>query len=490
MSLKNKTIGGLFWTISQQASVQFINFIVQIVLARMLMPEDFGVIAMMAIFLNLGQTLMDGGLTSSLIRTKDADERDYSTVFYMNLLGSIFVYTLLYAFAPLIADFYNQEILIVIIRVYTFSIVIRAFMTVQVTRLTKQMEFKKQMVVQVPSIIGGGILGVVIAYLGGGVWSLVWMNLFQAFVATVMYWIIAKWHPLFVIDKEKLKYHFNFGYKLTLVNLINVIYQNSYAILIGRFFSATQLGYYHQASTLSMFTVKQLNTALTKVTYPMFSSIQDDDSRLKIVYRKVMQQVMFWVTPVMCFLAIVGEPLINIALTERWLPMVPYFQILCLSSIIYPLTVYNLNILNVKGRSDLVFKISLVKYSVIIIGMICIVPYGVSALVWFQAIATIISFFINTVYSGKMINYSVSEQIGSLKHILILGTFTTVVCWLFNSYYLTGVNNWLSIVFNAIVFFTIYFLLSYLFKFEVLEDVKDIIGNLLAKRKKQTKKNS
>ncbi|HTN36718.1 MAG TPA: oligosaccharide flippase family protein, partial [Arachidicoccus sp.] len=227
MSLKNKTISGLFWTFSQQFSVQLINFIVQIILARILIPAEFGLIAMLTVFIAIGNSLMDNGMTSSLIRTKNPDHEDYSTVFFINLGVSILVYIILFFSAPTIGDFYNQPILTPVVRVYSLSFFITAFVGVQTTRLTKDMRFKVQMAMQVPSVVMGGIVGIILAYLGYGVWSLVWMNLTQSFLFTIQHWIFSGWYPSFMINKEKLIYHFKFGYKLTIAGLLNAIFDNA-----------------------------------------------------------------------------------------------------------------------------------------------------------------------------------------------------------------------------------------------------------------------
>ena len=237
MSLKQKTISGVFWTFSQQFSVQLINFLVQIVLARMLAPAEFGLLAMIAVFNSIGTALMDGGMTASLIRTPKPDNGDYSSVFYTNLFVSIILYIILFVCSPLIATFYKQSALNAIIRVYSISFVVNALVGVQTTRLTKEMRFKTQMAMQIPSVIVGGITGIVLAYYGFGVWSLVWMNLAESILFTAQHWIFSGWYPSLTIDKSKLNDHFRFGYKLTIASISNAIYSNVYNIIIGKYFS-------------------------------------------------------------------------------------------------------------------------------------------------------------------------------------------------------------------------------------------------------------
>jgi len=226
MSLKKQAISGVMWTFAQQSSVQIINFGVQIILARQLMPEDFGLIAMLTVFIGIGQMLMDGGMTSSLIRSKRPDQLDYSTVFVTNLVVSVGVYLIVFFIAPLIAVFYNQESLTNILRVYALTFVINSFVAVHVTKLTKEMNFKTQMKLQVPSTILGAVVGVSMAYLGYGVWSLVWLNLTQVIAVTIQNWIFIKWRPSLVFNKRRFKYHFNFGYKMTLSGLLILFYKS------------------------------------------------------------------------------------------------------------------------------------------------------------------------------------------------------------------------------------------------------------------------
>lgn len=429
MNLREKTISGILWTFGQQFGVQLINFIVQIILARLLLPAEFGLIAMLTVFIGIGNSLVDNGLTSSLIRTPDADQRDYSTVFFVNLFSSIIIYLTLFVTAPFIAEFYKQDILTYIIRVYTLSFIIQAFMAVQTTRLTKQMNFKIQMSMQIPSVIVGGCVGIVMAYMNYGVWSLVGMNLTQSFLFTLQHWIRTGWYPDFVIDWFRLKHHIQFGYKLTISGVLSAIFANIYNLVIGKYFSAAQLGFYSRADSLQMFPVQNISTALNKVTYPMFASIQHDTGKLKIVYKKIMQQVIFWLTPLMILLAIVAEPLFRFLLTEKWLPAVPYFQILCAVGVLYPLQVYNLNILNVLGRSDLFLKLEIIKKVIIVIGILCAIRFGIYGLLTFQVIFSIIAFYINSFYSGRMINYPIIEQLRDIAPLFVLSLAAGGLIW-------------------------------------------------------------
>src|SRR5690606_20811606 len=335
MNIKEKAIRGVIWTSTQQSSVQIINFGVQIILARRLMPEDFGLIAMLTVFIGIGQILMDGGMTSSLIRSKRPDQLDYSTVFITNVIVSLGVYLIVFFVAPFISLYYNQESLTNILRVYAVTFVINSFVAVHVAKLTKEMNFKTQMKLQVPSTVIGAVVGISLAYAGYGVWSLVWLNLAQVIAFAVQNWIFIKWRPWLTFNIRRFKYHFNFSYKMTLSGLLDTVYNDAYRIVIGKFFSPASVGFYNQAETMRLFPVRQLGRVLGTVTYSMFSNIKDD-KQLKNAYKQTMKMVFFMVVPTMMILIVVGEEFFLFLFGEKWLPAVPYFQLLSFASITTP----------------------------------------------------------------------------------------------------------------------------------------------------------
>ena len=429
MSLKKTAISGMVWTFAQQFGTQAISFLVSIVLARILMPKEFGLIGMISVFVGIGTSLMNSGLTQSLIRTSEPDQRDYSTVFFFNMAGSVIVYWILFFTAPLISGFFSQPILTYIIRVYCLSFIIRAFSQVQMTRLTKEMNFKLQMTIAIPSLIGAGLLGIFLAYKGYGVWSLVWMSLCQAFLSSVQLWYRTGWAPSFVFDKKKFHYHFKFGYKLTLSGLLDTIFTNIYQIIIGRFFIAADVGFYTRASTLTQLPVNNISGALNKISYPLFASIHDDDVRLKKAYKQIMQMVIFVIAPVLVIMGVLAEPLIRFLFTAKWMPAVPYFQILCVTGILYPLHAYNLNILNVKGRSDLFLKLEIVKKILVVVMIFLTLRFGILGLIWGQLVSSILAFFINTHYSGKFLNYNAWKQIKDILPLIIMAFIAGAIVW-------------------------------------------------------------
>lgn len=477
MSLKKQALSGMFWTTIQQFGIQGINFLVTIILTRLLAPEAFGLIGMLGIFMGLGTALINGGLTQSLIRTVEPDEEDYSTVFYFNLIGSIIVYLLIFVSAPLIGDFYKQVLLSSIIRIYGITFIINAFSAVQTTRLTKDLDFKTQMKVSIPSLIIGSLVGVSMAYLGFGVWSLVWSSIVQALASVIQLWYWSKWKPLWIFNKNKFKRHFHYGIKMMFSSFLETIFSNIYTIIIGRFFSPAQVGYYNRANTLQMFPVGNISFIVTKVTFPLFATIQNDDVKLKEVYRRIMQMVIFLVVPILVIASILAEPLFRLLFTEKWLPAVPYFQILCLNGILYPIHSYNLQILQVKGRSDLFLRLEILKKIVYVMILPVSFQFGIFGLLYGSVLASIICFFINTHYSGMFLKYTSWEQTKDLLPIFAVGFFVGISIFGIDSFFIKlGVYDINRVVAGVFLGAILYLGLAYLLKMSSLNEIIKIIG--------------
>lgn len=474
-NLKEQAVSGVVWTFAQQFSIQIINFTVQIFLARMLLPEMFGMIAMLSIFIAIGQVLMDGGMTSSLIRLKEPTQLDYSTVFMTNLMMSFGIYILVFLAAPYIADFYQLEPLENIVRVYALTFVIRSFVAVHVAKLTKEMNFKLQMKLQVPSTIFGAIVGLTLAYLGYGVWSLVWLNLSQVLMFTVQNWILIKWKPSFSFDKTAFKYHFDFGYKMTLSAILDTIYNNSYNIVIGKFFSPTVVGFYNQADNLRLLPVNQISTVMGKVTYPLFSNLAND-VELKKAYRISMRLILVVVIPIMILLLVIAEVFFRFLFGDKWLPAVPYFQVLAIASIFRPIGTYNLNILKVKGRSDLFLKLEIVKKVIGVLAIVLALPFGIMALVYSLTITSIFFAFLNAYFCGQLINYKVQEQVSHIYKFFAIGIFSGVLSYLlFRLVESSSKHDFITLIVTSITYCILYFGLIYIFEKEIIATIKNLI---------------
>lgn len=475
MGLLQQAKQGVLWSFLQQFSVQLINFGVQIFLARLLMPSDFGLIAMIAVFVAVGQSLSDSGMTSSLIRNEKNSEEDYGTVFLTNLAISCLVYVIVYFCAPFVALFYEQDILTSLLRIYATVFIISSFSAVQIAKFTKELDFKSQFAFQLPSVIIGAVVGIVMAFNNYGVWSLIGLNITQSAVFTLFLLIFYKWRPKLVFDKKVFGYHFDYGYKLTLSGLLNTVYLNLYKIIIGKNFSPANVGFFTQADSLRLFPVNQLSSVLNKVTYPLFASIQNDDGKLREAYKSALRLVLSLTAALMLVLILIAEPLFLIVFGEKWLPSVPYFKILCIASIFLPIGTYNLNILKVKGRSDLFLKVEVIKKCIGVSALLLCVPFGIEAMVWSLCITNICFAYINGYFSGKLINYSVKAQILNSLNMIVLAVIPAICCYYIGNYFLKDLNGWLKIIIIGIVYGIIYLPLVMFFNKALMKDIKIVI---------------
>ena len=476
MSLKNKALSGVIWTAINQFGMQIINFSVSILLTRLLLPAEFGLIAMIAIFFAIGRVLMDSGLGTSLIRSSHLTETDYSTVFFFNLIVSIVVYLIIFVSAPFIADFYEQALLTSIIRYYAVVIIIQAFSMVQISRLHKNLNFKTQTKAAIPSLLVGGLVGVLLAYLGYGVWSIVIMTILQASLNSILLWVVSSWKPSWDFDLKKFKHHINFGYKLTLSALIDTIYENLYIILIGKFFAPAQVGFYNRANTLQKLPVTSISSVINQVSFSLFSEMKDDNIRLKEAYQKIMKMVIFIIAPTLILMAVLAEPLFRFLFTEKWLPAVPYFQILCVNGILYPIHAYNLQILNVKGRSDLFLKLEIIKKVVITVVIVISFQYGIYGLLYGSVFSSLLLFFVNSHYSGKFLNYNAWAQTKDLLPSIILSLFIGGgVYWLDTFSHQLLNYDVLRLIIFSLAGALVYTFLAYVLKMDALNEILLII---------------
>lgn len=474
MDILKQTKKGLKWSFLQQISVQIINFFVQILLARLLLPSDFGLIAMITIFIAIGQTLSDSGMASSLIRKEENTELDYGTVFITNLVISIVIYFFVFLLAPYVAGFYEQEVLSNILRVYSLVFVINSFISIQLTKFTKEMNFKIQFYYQLPSVVIGAGVGVFLAFNNYGVWSLVWLNIAQSICFATLMWFFHSWRPKFVFEKVLFKYHFDFGYKLTISGLINTIYLNLYKILIGKNFSTMSVGFFTQADNLRLFPINQLSSILNKVTFPLFAKLQNDNAKLLIVYKSLLRMVLALSSVMMLALILIADPLFEVLFGSKWSGAVPYFKILCIASVFLPLGLYNLNILKVKGRSDLFLKIELVKKFIGIVTLFACLPFGINAIVWGLCITNICFAYLNGYYSGKFLNYSLFSQVRDSFYIVLIAIIPFIIAVFLNNYYKVD-NSFLRMAADICVFLGIYMLLVFLFNKSLINDFKKFI---------------
>lgn len=476
MSLKRKTISGVAWSFAEAILIKGLSFVAMLLLARWLGPTDFGLIGMIAVFIAIGSSLVDSGMSLSIIRTTDADDSDFSTVFIMNMGMSFLVYAILFFAAPYIALFYEQEILVDVIRVYCLSFIISAFSAVQMAILTKEMKFKRLVLLTAPSTIIGVVVGLTLGYYEFGVWSIVAMLLTNQIVLSILLWVNASWKPSLKYSKEKFLYHYTFGYKIMLSGLLNTIFDNSYNILIGKYFPVETLGFYERAKRFNDYPSVTITGIVRKVTYPMLAQLQNDVPRLSIIYRKMLRVAFFIVAPFMLGGAAIAKPLFELILGQSWLPAVPFFQILSLAAILYPIHAFNVNILQVFGRSDWFLKLEIIKKILMAVSIFVGFQFGIMGLIWSSVFSSFLSLLINTHYSSRLIDYSTKNQLLDMLPILLSASLTFLLMY-FSTKLLNDYNQILQITLASLVGILFYVLVHSFFKTSPLYALLTIIKN-------------
>lgn len=485
--MKTKSLQAFIWSFLQVIGNGLITFLVGIYLARLLEPKDFGLIGMIAIFMSVGQSLIDSGLASSLIRTQDPKEEDFSTVFFINIIGSVLVYAACFFGAPFIANFYEQPILTNILRVYSLGFIIIALVIVQQTKMTKELDFKTQLKAQIPASLVSGIVGISLANMGFGVWSLVYMYLVNQSILSILFWYFSNWRPKWVFEIDRFKYHFNYGYKLTLSGIFGVVMRNSYYVVIGKFFSPTLLGFYTRAAQTKQLPIDLFGKTLNRVTFPLFSKMQANPKQLKQASKKLLGQVYFCLIPIIMGAIALATPLFDFLFTAKWLPAVPYFQLLCIVGINIPLHSYNLVILKVYGRSDLVLRLNILKQIMVAINIYFAIQYGIYGLLIGQIVMTNIAYFINTYYSVQYVQYGALEQIKDLLALFINGMLSMSIVHYLDINIFFGLSSFMRVLIGSSIGSILYLLLSILSQVSAYQDFIQLIAKTkrMALNKKQ-----
>jgi len=475
----------MLWTVSERLSVQAVQLLIQIILARLLEPAQFGLIGMLLIFTAVAQSIMDSGFGSALIQKKDADQTDSSSIFFFNLLLGVILALILSLTAPLIAQFYHQPALIPITRVLSLTLVINAFSLVQTSLLAKKLEFKTQMKISLLAVIISGVIGIVMAYRGFGVWSLVSQMVSKSLFQAIFLWLFNDWRPTAVFSISSLRSMFSFGSKLLVSGLIDTIFNNIYQTFIGRVYSPADLGFYSKAKSIETTATQATSSSLGQVLFPTMVHLQNDIEGLKKAYRKTIRLSLFLHFPLMIGLWAIADPLFRLLLTDKWAPSIPYFRILCIVGLLYPLHVLNLNILKVKGRSDLFLRLEIIKKGLVILAIFITYRWGIMAMLYGQVVTSVIAYFLNSFYSGHLINYSQWDQIKDL-----IPSFGSAVL-MGATMYLVGMlpiqSHLLKILLPTFTGILVYYLISLKVSSSELVEmrsiVKDAINQIISKLK-------
>lgn len=412
--LKKETVKGVAWSGIDKIANGGILFIANIVLARLLSPKDFGLLAIISIFVQISQTFIDSGFTNALIQKKDRSQTDYSTVFFFNLAISIGFYIVLFFCAPFISHFFENEKLTYLTRVVGLNLIIGALVSVHKTRLTIELRFKIQAVISLISSIVSVVIAIWMAYHGYGVWSLVSLSIVSITLQVLLIYVLIKWKPSILFSKTSFKTLFSYSSKLLGASLIHLIYRNLYPIVIGKRFSPLQLGYFNRADLFAMYPSSTITSIVTRVAFPIFSRIQDDNNKLKNAYSKYITFSSLLIFPMMTGLIVLAKPITIVLLTDKWLPMVPMLQILCIDWMTDHLCQINLNVLFVKGRSDLAFKLEILKKSIAILILFISLHWGIIGVCWGRVVYGIIAVLLNSYYTKILISLSILDQFKDL----------------------------------------------------------------------------
>ncbi|WP_221932409.1 lipopolysaccharide biosynthesis protein [Carboxylicivirga sp. M1479] len=418
--LKQRAVKGVMWSAIQRFSSQGVQFVLGLILARLLSPSDYGLIGMLAIFLAISDTFIDSGFSTALVQKKDCDELDYSTSFYFSGAVGFLFYALLFLFAPLIAGFYDEPQLVQLTRVLGLTLIVNSLAIVQRAKFTINIDFKSQTKAAVSAIVISGGVGIYLAYAGFGVWALVVQNLLRRSLDLIILWCISKWMPRHGFSFQRFKDLFSFGSKLLLSGLLDTFFKNIFTIVIGKVFSAQSLGFFTRAKQFSEFPSSNITTIIQRVTFPVLSVVQNDDFRLREGYRKIIRMAALVVFPLMMGLAALAKPLVITILTAKWSETVWMLQIMCFAMMWYPIHAINLNVINVKGRSDLFLRLEVIKKVITIIMLVITIPIGIKAMLIGQIATSLLALIINTYYTKRIINYGFWQQMKDIGPVLLL----------------------------------------------------------------------
>lgn len=475
--MKNIVFTSLIWNVAQKFGTTGIQFIVQLVLARLLLPEDYGIIAIVNVFILLARILVENGLNTALVQKKDADDLDFSTVFVANLILSVLLYIVLYSLSPLIAQFFYMPELKLVIRVLSVIVLFSAVNSLQQAFIQKHMLFRKMFMSSLAGIFISGAIGIILAYSGRGVWALVFQQLINQLILTIMLFIQIKWKPSLKFSFERLKSLFSFGWKVLVSSIVTTLYNNLRTLIIGRFYSASALGFYNRGQQFPMLAVENIVSSIRTVLFPTFSLHQDNLKTIKLMMKRSISIGVYLIAPMMIGMMAIAENLVVVLLTDTWIEAVPFFQIYCIVYLFRPIFATNLQSINGIGRSDIFMKMEIIKTVVYTIVLIISIPFGVYAIALSSIVSSIFSLFIYTYPNKKLIDFGLMDQIKSSLAPLLTSIGMGVVVYSLN--YL-NLNRLPILILQITVGIIVYTLLSVIFKLDSFYYLINIIKDLLS----------
>ena len=477
MSLKSKAFSGLLWTYGQQFSTQILNFIINIILARLLLPSDFGTIGLLYVLISISTVLIEGGLSASLIREKYVDSNDYNTVFIFNIFSALILYFIIYISAPSVENFYDALGLSEIIRVYSLTLIISSFGIVQRVILIKALNFRKEAIINLPSIIISGIIGILLAYNGFGVWSLVWPPILRTFFNVIQLWIYSAWKPNFKFYKDKFLHHFDIGYKYTLTEIIRNLFSNIYPIILGKSYSLKEVGLYKQADLLRLLPYSNIVSSVNKVAFPLFSEINEDQNRVKSLHEKFTVILFVILCPIFVYMALLSKDVITFFLTDKWIDAEPLLTILSFGSLLSVININNLNVLNARGKMKLVLKIEIIDKSffLFLLAVCLYLNLSLYLLIMAEILRGVVSTLLKDYYCSKELGVRFGCQLQVLFKPLMFTLISGILVYTSNYLLSTIVNSkFLLLLIPVTLGISCYIGLIYLFQKKILQDIFSI----------------
>ena len=471
-SLKNKTVKGLGWSALDNAARYGMQFMIGIVLARLLSPDDYGLLGLVGIVTVVCTALVNGGFTTALIRKKNATEEDYNTVFICNLTMSLLLYGVTFLCAPLIADFFSREELTPLVRVSSLGLIIGALGMVQQTRLTKRIDFKTQTKITLVASAVSGVVGIGMALAGFGVWALVGQQLTSQIISTILLYIYNRWLPCLHFSIESFHELFGFGWKMMVSILLDAVWKELYQVVVGKFYNPATLGQYTRAKHYAQLFSQNLTAVMERVTYPVLSSIQDEKERMVSAYRRMIRTSMFITTVALFSLGAVSEPLIYCMIGPKWHEASTYLPLICITYSLYPLHAINLNMLQVQGRSDLFLGLEVIKKVIALAPLFIGAFIGIMPMLLTNMVVGIIAYFLNSHYSGRLLGYSSWMQLRDIAPSYALATSIALSVWFLK--YLP-LSYWIVLPMQITVGAAVFFTLCNLFKMNEYKEIMDIL---------------
>lgn len=477
---KNTTVKNFIWRFAERCGAQLVTFVVSIVLARILSPDDYGTVALVTVFTTILQVFVDSGLGTALIQKKNADDLDFSSVFYFNFVVCLVLYAGMFFAAPIIASFYNDLTLIPIIRVISLTIVISGIKGIQQSFVSRNMLFKRFFFSTLGGTIFSAILGVAMAYAGCGVWAIVAQQLSNTAIDTLILWLTVKWRPKKMFSWERLKTLFSFGWKLLISSLLDTVYSNLRSLVIGKMYSPSDLAYYNQGDKLPSTVITNINTSIASVLLPTLASKQDDRKQLKNMTRRAIKTSTYIIAPLMMGLAFCAPPIVRLILTEKWVPCVPYLRIFCITYMFYPIHTANLNAINAMGRSDYFLKLEIAKKVIGMILLLVTMRISVMAMAYSLLVSMVTSMVINSWPNKKLLKYSFKEQIIDILPDIFIAIFMGVVV---STIYIFNLSDVMTLAIQIPLGVIAYIGLSIIFKIEEFQYLKNMAEEMVKIKK-------